>query len=154
MRPELKEAQPQLKQAEFDQRIKRSQFIPDVSLAFTYLRIAPVSVIPQNIASVGVTVTWEPFDWGRKRRELAEKEKAVEQARIAARAVEKQVTIEINSLHRKLRETRALLRVNQLAQESAREKLRVATHRYNEQVALLNDALQAQSVMAEASNKY
>jgi outer membrane protein TolC len=153
-RPELKEARLLIKQAEFDQRIKRSQFIPDVSLAFTYLRIAPVSVIPQNIASVGVSLTWEPFDWGRKRRELAEKDKTVEQARIAARAAETQVTVEINSLHRKLRETRASLRVSQLAQETAREKMRVATHRYSEQAALLKDVLQAQSAMAEASNKY
>lgn len=57
MRPELKEARLLIKQAEFDQRIKKSQFVPDVSLAFTYLRIAPVSVIPQNIASVGVSLT-------------------------------------------------------------------------------------------------
>ena len=153
-RPELKEARLQIKQAEYDQRIKRSQFIPDVSLAFTYLRIAPVSIIPQNIASFGVSLTWEPFDWGRKRRELDEKDKTVEQARIAARAIETQVTIEINSLSRKLREARALMRVNQLAQETAREKMRVATHRYSEQAALLKDVLQSQSALAEASAKY
>lgn len=153
-RPEIREARLLMKQAELDQRLKRSQYIPDVSLAFTYLRIAPVSVIPPNIASVGLTLTWEPFDWGRKKRELAEKGKSVEQTQIAIRAAETKSLLEINAQFRKLQEARAALRVAQLAQETAREKLRVATNRYAEQATLLKEVLQSQSLMSDTSQKY
>lgn len=153
-RPEAREARLQIRQAELDQRIKRSQFIPDVSLAVTFLRIAPVSVIPPNIASVGVMVRWEPFDWGRKRRELAEKSKIAEQAQLAAYAAETKVKLEVNALFRKLGETREMLRVRELARDTARERLRVATNRYSQQAALIKEVLQAQSTMAESSQKY
>jgi outer membrane protein TolC len=153
-RPEIRESRLLLQQAELDQRVKKAEMIPDVSLAVTYMRIAPVSVIPQNIASVGVMMTWEPFDWGRKKRERAEKNKAVEQAKLAAYTAETRVTMEINALFRKLNESRALLRVSQFAQEAAREKLRVATNRFGEQTALLKDVLQGQAGVAEVSHKY
>lgn len=153
-RPEVVEARLQLRQAELDQRLKKSQYIPDVSLAFTYLRIAPVSLIPPNIASVGVTMTWEPFDWGRKKHELAEKSKSVEQAQLAVRAAETKTMLEINALARKMQEARAQVRVAQLAHEVSLEKVRVATNLSAEQAALLKDVLQAQSVMAGTGRKY
>jgi outer membrane protein TolC len=153
-RPEVKEARLLLRQAELDRRLKRSQYIPDVSLAVTYMRIAPVSVIPPNIASAGVMLTWEPFDWGRKKRELAEKSKTVDQAQLAVRAADAKTVLEINALARKLQEARAMLRVTQLAQDAAREKMRVATNRFAEEVTLLKDVLQAQSAAAEAGQKY
>ncbi len=153
-RPEVREARLLLQQADLAQRIKKAERIPDISLAVTYLRISPISVIPQNIASIGVTMTWEPFDWGRKKRERAEKDKAVEQARLAVYAAETSAKTEINALFRKLGETRALLRVNELAQETAREKLRVATNRFSEQAALLKDVLQGQAGVAEMSHQY
>ncbi len=153
-RPEIREAQLQLKLADFDQRIKRSQFIPDVSLAVTYLRIAPVSIIPPNIASVGVNLTWEPFDWGRKKHELSEKIRNAEQAQLALTAAQTRVTLEVNNLFRKLEAARALVRVSQLAVDSSREKLRVATNRFTNQAAMLKDVLTAQSALAEGSNNY
>lgn len=153
-RPEIREARLMLKQADLDQRIKKSELIPDISLAVTYLRIAPISIIPQNIASVGISLTWEPFDWGRRKRERDGKIKTAEQAQIAVRTTEAQVRIEINSLYRKLEEARAMLKVSQLAQDSTREKLRVTTNLYANQSAMLKDLLQAQSAMTETGHKY
>lgn len=153
-RPEIREAQLRVKQAEFDQRIKRSQFIPDVSLAFTYLRIAPVSVIPPNIASVGVNLTWEPFDWGRKKHELSEKSRNLEQAQLMLSATQTRVTLEVNDLFRKLEAARSMLRVSRLAVDTSREKLRVAGNRFTHQAAMLKDVLAAQSEVAEISHKY
>src|SRR6266487_4240714 len=36
-RPELQQAQLKVKQAEYDRRMKQAEYIPDVSLAFSYL---------------------------------------------------------------------------------------------------------------------
>src|SRR6266704_314942 len=73
-RPELEQARLVIEQATLDRRIKKSEYIPDVSAGFVYLtprNYAPV--IPKNFANVGVVVSWEIFDWGRKKHQLAEK---------------------------------------------------------------------------------
>ena len=49
--------------------MKKSEYIPDVSLAVTY--VSPRNFdefVPKNFAVAGVTVNWEVFDWGRKKQ--------------------------------------------------------------------------------------
>src|SRR5712671_7892977 len=73
-RPELSEARLKIEQAKLDKRLKKSEYIPDVSLGFTALSLRNFDeVVPKNVASVGVVMSWEPFDLGRKKRQLAEK---------------------------------------------------------------------------------
>jgi outer membrane protein TolC len=153
-RPEMKEAQLKLKLAEYDYRLKKAEAMPDVSLTFGYFSAFGVSVLPQNATGVGFTVNWEPFDWGRKRHEMAEKQKTIEQAREGLREAEALILREVSDRYRKLQEARALLRVSQLHQESAREKLRVATNKYAQEVALYQVVLQSQAGLAEAQDRY
>ena len=153
-RPEIKEAQLKLKLAEYDYRLKKAEAIPDVSMTLGYFSAFGVSMLPQNAAGVGFTVRWEPFDWGRRKRESAEKRKTIEQAREGLREAETLVLREVSDRYRKLQEARALLRVSALDQESAREKLRVATNKYAHEAALYKDALQSQAGLAEARDRY
>src|SRR5262249_35611515 len=96
-RPELKQARLRIEQANYDKRIKKSEYLPDVSAGFTYLKLANFdSIVPRDIASVGVAASWEPFDWGRKKRQLAEKGKTLEQAENAAREIEDQILIDVS----------------------------------------------------------
>ena len=64
-----------------------------------------IDVLPMNLATAGVQVTWEPFDWGRKRRELTAKAHAVAQARLAVRDAEDKAALEVNSRLRTLAES-------------------------------------------------
>jgi outer membrane protein TolC len=154
-RPEVKEARLKVKAADFDRRVKKSEFIPDVSLSFNYLSPRNFDqFIPKNIANVGVVLSWEVFDWGRKRRELAEKSRTLQQAHNGWQVAENLVLIDVNSKFRKLQQTRQLLRVAQLTQETARENLRVTTNRYHQQTTLLKNVLQAQTTLAEANYQY
>lgn len=153
-RPEIKEAQLKLKLADFDQRLKRSEAIPEISLTLGYFSAAGVSVLPQNAAGVGFTLNWEPFDWGRRKHEISEKQKTIEQAREGVRETESSILREVSDSYRKLNEARALLRVNQLDQEAAREKFRVATSRYSQEVVLYKEVLQAQALLAESQYRY
>lgn len=153
-RPEIKEAQLKVRYAEYDRRIKKSEYIPDVSLAFNYVSPLNTNFLPKNVASVGVALSWEPFDWGRKKRELTEKERAIEQATLALREAENSVRTEVNATYRKLEQARRMVVINRLSQEASAEKFRVAGHRYRLQAALLSDVLNAQSALAEAGNQY
>ena len=101
-----------------------------------------------------MSFSWEIFDWGKKRRELDEKSKTVEQARASLVETENQVQIDVNSKHRKLQQTRLQVRIAQLSQETARENLRVSTNKYKVQAALLSDVLKAQTALADADQQY
>lgn len=153
-RPELGEARLKIRKAEQDRRIKRAEYIPDISLSLNYLSPFNVEMLPTNVVALGLWVSWEPWDWGRKQRELAEKERATEQAELALRQTESRVLLEVSQTQRKLLETRAMVRVAEAAQESAREKVRVNRNRFAEQFALLKDVLQSQADLAEANRDY
>ena len=153
-RPELKEARLKVKQAEIDRRLKKSEFIPEISASFQHISNANFnSLIPKNYMNVGVTVTWEVFDWGRKKHELAEKELVIEQARVAVRDAERATLIDINEKYNKLRQARQLLTVTDLSRAAAVETVRVLSNRYRAQVALLKEVLQAQTQLEQANDQ-
>jgi len=154
-RPELQQAKLTVQQATLDRRIKKSEYIPDVSAGFVYLAPRNTdSVIPRNFANVGVIVNWEVFDWGRKKHELAEKELAVEQAKNGVKETEDQILIDVGDKMRKLEQSGRALHVAQLGEDSAKENLRVSTGRYKFQAVMLSDVLQSQAQLAEASHEY
>ncbi len=153
-RPELSRARLRIKFADYDYKIKRAEYIPDLSFVFRYLSPVTSEVLPRNIAFVGLELSWEFFDWGRKSNELAAKNKAIEQAKTSSSDLESQILIEVGSAFRKLQESRAALRVGQMAQETQREMLRVALNKYKDRSALLKDVLQVQASSADANNQY
>ena len=95
-----------------------------------------------------------PFDWGRKKRQLAEKSKTIEQAENALKETEDQILIEVGDKFRRLQQTQQALRVARLSQDTEREALRVTQGRYRFEAALLTEVLQSQARLAEANNQY
>jgi outer membrane protein len=154
-RPELSEARLRIDEAKLEKRLKKSEYIPDVSVGFTSLSLRNFDeVVPKNIASVGVVMSWEPFDWGRKKRQLAEKSKTIEQAENSLKETEDQILIEVGDKFRRLQQTRQALRVARLSQDAEREALRITQGRYRFEAALLTEVLQSQAKVAEANNQY
>jgi outer membrane protein len=154
-RPELQQARLTVEQATLARRIKKSEYIPDVSAGFVYLTPRNYGdAIPKNFANVGVSVSWEIFDWGRKKHQLAEKESAIEQAKNGLKETEDQVLLDVGDKLRKLQLSGQALEVAKLAEASAKENLRVSTGRYKLQAVLLSDVLQSQASLAEATNEY
>jgi outer membrane protein TolC len=112
------------------------------------------SFLPVQSMSVGLSLSWEPFDWGRKRHESAEKQRSVEQARIAQKEAKSQVLLDINDKYRQLRYQQAELRVARLAQDTAIENLRVMKNKYAVQAVLVKDVLQAQVSLEQSNTDY
>ena len=72
-RPEIRQAHLKEKQAEYDRRIAKAEYIPDFGIAVSYMGIQNVQVLPTNVAIAGFALTWEPFDWGRRHNQIREK---------------------------------------------------------------------------------
>jgi outer membrane protein TolC len=151
-RPEIRQALLQNQQAQQDLRAKKAEYIPDVAAEFNNLSFLNWGrFMPTQTMSVGVSLTWEPFDWGRKKHEAVEKRRTLDQAQIAKRDARNAVLADVNDKYRQLRYYRGELRVARLAHQTAVENLRVANNKYRLQSVLLKDVLQAQ-VSLEQSN--
>jgi outer membrane protein TolC len=154
-RPEIRQADLRRVQAERDLRAKKAEYIPDIAAEFndvTFLNWG--RFMPTQSMSVGVSLTWEPFDWGRKKHEVAEKQHTIDQAHIARQDTEGQILADVNDKFRQLRYCRAELRVARLTQETAVENLRVARNKYLVQAVLVKDVLQAQVSLEQSNAEY
>jgi outer membrane protein TolC len=153
-RPEVRQAHLKDKQAEYERRLAKAEYIPDLSLALRYQGINNVQVLPQSVTTAGFYLTWEPFDWGRRHNKVAEAAKTVEQARNGIQETESQLAVEVGSKYRKWHEASLLLKASRTAHEAAAEQLRVTGNKYKEQAALLKDLLQAQTQSSETNFQY
>jgi len=153
-RPEVRQAFLREKQAELDRRIAKAEYIPDLSLSVRYQGLNNVKVLPENVGTAGFLLTWEPFDWGRRRNNVAEKAKTVEQARNGLHETESQISVEVGAKYRKLQEAALLLKAARTGHEAAAEQFRTTSNRYQEQAALIKDLLQAQARSTETEFQY
>jgi outer membrane protein len=153
-RPELAEARLTVQQAELNRRITKTQYIPDVSLAVNNLSLTNINLLPSNVASAGVLVSWDPLDWGRRKHELAAASKTIEQSKNSANETEVQILVEVAAKFRKLGETRALLHATTLQRDAEREKLRVVMNQFEQKAALLKDVLQQKMALESVANQH
>jgi outer membrane protein TolC len=153
-RPEIKVETIKKEKAALDTRIEKTRYIPDISIQANYLTAPNISFLPQNLGAVGVLLTWQPWDWGQKRHNIAQKLDAEKQAQLSIDSVREQVVQEVDSSFRRLREARELLAATQAARDAEAEKLRNEMDAYSNQAILLSDLLQQQSSVANAEDQY
>jgi outer membrane protein len=154
-RPDLRQIRLAVHQANINRRITKSGYIPDVSLAVSNLSLVDVNpLLPSTVTSAGVLLTWEPIDWGRRKHQLVEGTKSIEQSKNSVNEAEARVLVEVGDKFRKLRETRSLLRAAELGLASARERLRVRMNEYEQRTALMKDVLQQKSAVQDTTDQY
>ncbi len=153
-RPDVQQARLTIDLAKIDRQLKNAERYPRVGALFSYVGNVNMPLLPGNIASVLLQASWEPFDWGRKGRELANKDIAIAQAETQLRQLEATVAVDLRERARALRESRSLVAVTELQMKVAREKLRVILDRRAENTVLVKDLLQAQVAVAEADHHH
>jgi outer membrane protein TolC len=153
-RPDVKKAKLQVQQANYDARAKKAEYIPDVSLAFSYYTTANFeNVFPSNVGTVGMSLRWEPWDWGRKWQEYAAKRVKEEQAKVGVAATERAVLLEVRNACRQLENSRRQLALSNATERTARQKLREVQVQIKREAALSRDLFQAQSDLASADSQ-
>jgi outer membrane protein TolC len=153
-RPEIKQAELNVKQAEYARRIAKADYIPEVGVAFNYTSNFNVDVLPSNMTSLGVEFKWEPWEWGRRKDVVSQKMVVENQARTQLRDVHSKVLMDVNQRFRKLEETRSLISVARAEREASQQKLHEVTNQYKEQAVLLSEVLRQQASAAGALDQY
>jgi outer membrane protein TolC len=153
-RPEVKEAEIDVSRAEYDRRLSKAKYIPDVGAALHYLDPINTEILPQNILSAGLELKWDPFDWGGRRDEVRQKDVSLEQSHYQLTETQAQVLLDVDNSFRKLEESRTLLEVAQAGRDAANEKLREVSDQFKHSAVLLRDLLQQQATVATADHDY
>jgi outer membrane protein TolC len=153
-RPEIRQAHLKERQAEYDRRIAKAEYIPDLGLAVSYMGVQNVQVLPTNVAVAGFALTWEPFDWGRRRNRVREKSNTLAEAHNGAQEAQSQIGVEVGMKYRKWKESALMLKATRTGHEAAAENFRVTSNKYQEQAALVRDLLQAQARSSETAFQY
>ena len=154
MRPEIKAETIKKEKAALETKIEKTRYIPDISIQANYAATSNISFLPQSVGAVGVLLTWQPWDWGQKRHNLAQRVDAEKQAQLSIESMREQVVQEVDSTFRRLREARELLTAAQAARDAEAEKLRNEMDAYSHQAIVLSDLLQQQSSVASAEDQY
>ena len=154
-RPEIRLAKLQQRKAELERRLASAERIPDVSLTLLGLRTVNYSsVLPNTVSSVGVQVTWDVFDWGKKRTEIEAKRDAETQAGLELSDTEARVMSDVAHQYRRIVEARKAVELAQALQSSSAEALRVARNRYVQREAVLSEVAGIQARLADANHRY
>ena len=153
-RPEIRQAHLKEKQADYDRRLAKAEYIPDFGIAVSYMGIQNVQVLPANVGVAGFALTWEPFDWGRRHNRVREKSNTLAQSHNGAQETESQIGVEVGSKYRKWKEVALLLKATRTGHEAAAEEFRVTGNKYKEQAVLVKDLLQAQARSSETAFQY
>jgi outer membrane protein TolC len=153
-RPDVKKAKLQVEQAHYDARAKKAEYIPDVSLAFDYYTTANYeNVFPSNVGTVGLSLQWEPWDWGRKRQEYQEKRAKEDQAKVGVDAMQRAVLLEVRQAYRQLENSRRQLTLSDANERAARQRLKEVQELAKREAVLSRDLYQAQSDLASADSQ-
>ena len=149
-RPTIQVAKLQEQSVAIEVKLKKWEYIPELSAELRYSTQFGSEFIPQNMASVGILASWDIWDWGARSHEISAKKVELRQAQNRIREAEARVRVDVNQKVRSLRQSEARVPVARLAAEAAEEKLRVAQNQYEEQAILIEDLLQASAGVVKA----
>ena len=153
-RPELREAQLRVQQAQQGVDARRAERIPDLNLTLRFLGLNNIEVLPAAVTAVGLQASWNIFDWGRTRSEISAREGVRTEAELSLIETQAQIRLDVDVRYRQLMEARELISVADVARQATDQRLRLTRARFEAQSALRGDVLQAEASMAEAERDY
>jgi len=149
-RPNVQVAKLKEQSTELDIRLKKWEYIPELSMELRYSTQFGSEFIPKDLASVGLFASWDIWDWGKRSHEISAKKVELRQAQNQIREAEARVRIDVNEKIRSLGQAEDRVPVSRMAAAAAEEKLRVAQNQYAEQAILIEDLLRASADVAQA----
>ena len=140
--------------ADTSRRLATADWIPDVSLTASYARLSNFETLPDGVGTVGLYLSWEPFDWGRKRHEAAAREAQAGQAREGRQETAQQIAVEVGQRWRSLQDAAVLLEAMRLEQDATAASLETDQNRYRENATILRDLLRTEARLSAARRDF
>jgi outer membrane protein len=149
-RPDRRALEARIAAAEAVTRVEHGSRLPQVAVSGGYLYANPNrEIVPpteewRDTWDVGVNLTWNVFDGGRRSAAEARARAEAEAARDRLREIDRAIRLEVTQRVLELRTAEKRLGVSERAVESARENRRVASDRYREGLIPSSELLDAE----------
>src|SRR6202000_2109232 len=105
-RPELRLARLQQEQADYDVRRERAEYIPNLTVGITAVAFPNIEFLPTTVSNVGLTLQWQPFDWGYKKQKIVSLKESSAQAVLKTVDTDQQIRMDVDQCFRRLRRDR------------------------------------------------
>ncbi len=148
--PQLHAAQEGVKQAQAALRAAKSAYIPDVSVFARHSYQNGVAFLDHNFGTFGVSLTYDVFDFGKRRDVVREREAQLAQAQENVERLKESVSVQIDSGYNKVERTRQMLKVSTQVVKLRAEGERVAENQVALGVVLVSTRRQASAASYKA----
>lgn len=155
-RPDLKAAEFRIKAFELGVKAARGGLYPQVFLSGNYYHLRPnPRILPalnrfKGTWDVGVSVSFDVWNWGLTRSQARQAEAQLAQAKDARKLLEDQAVLEITQCRLGLARAGEKVKATALAVSQADENLRITRERFKQGVALNADVLDAEVALLQA----
>ena len=140
--PAIKAAQKQVEKAFAGVDAAKHAYLPDVGLFGTYIHQEGISFLKEDIGMVGVQMTWDLFDWGKKGAIKNQRHLQAFQARRNLEDLQQKTEIAVSKAYRKLEQTKMMIEIASEAVNLRKELLRQG-----------NDQLQVETITVAAHSQ-
>lgn len=126
--PELHAAKETTEKARHGVSAARDEYIPDITLFARHTYQDGVPFLTHNIGTFGAQLTWNLFDWGKRRGIVGQRQAQLSQAEENRKRIEKRIEVEIGKASRKLTQIKTLIDVAREALAFRRENERLVAN--------------------------
>ena len=148
--PEIQAAMAAAEKARQGVRIAKADYIPDVGAFAQYTYQNGVPFLPHNNGSIGLRMSWNVFDWGKRSATLGEAEARQTQAEENIERLKRRVALQVEKSYRNLELAKEMTNTARAALEQARESRRLDGDRYIVGVSLASQDWRAKAGEASA----
>jgi len=155
-RPELRAQGARVRASEAGVTAAKSGWLPQAFITGNYYHLRPnPRVMPARDEfygtwDLGVTVSFDVWNWGQTRQQVSQAEAQRAQAHDGLSLMEDQVVLDVTQAFLGLQQARQRIAAAESAVRQAEENLRVTTDRFQEGVALSRDVLDAEVLLVQA----
>lgn len=156
-RDEIESLAFRLKAANENISAARSNWFPSLYLNGNYnysnpnTRFQPLTAKFNDTWDVGVTLSWDVWDWGLTSSKTTQAEESAIQTQTSLEKLNDNIEVEVFQSYLNLIKSKEKVDVSKLSLEQASENYRITTEKYNEQLATSADLIDAEVSELQAS---
>jgi multidrug efflux pump subunit AcrB/outer membrane protein TolC len=147
--PEVQAARETVIKARSAVAASRYEYIPNVGAFARQTYQSGVPFLTHNFGAFGLQVTWDIFDWGKRKGAVGEREAQLDEAEQNLRRITDRIAVDVEKADRKLERTEMMIAVAQEAVALRREGERLSAQQL--QAGVTSEAKDAEAVAATRS---
>ena len=141
--PEIRSAEEAVRKADAAVASARTKYIPDITAFARHSYQNGVPFLVHNFGTVGVNLTYDIFDFGRRRAEVRQHEAQVRKAQENLERLKDEVAVQVDRTYNKLERTKNMVEVAQQLVALRSEGERLASNQSQQGVMLVSERRKA-----------